>query len=159
MVLLHSQIWVCEIFIYVKNVHNVPTHIGIRKHSKHLTTLISGSRTKLFIIFLSLRFFDMRRKRHNFFLCWLFHQTPPRAAPAANYWSSLGELRKSTCFLYRRISTHSSFYQIPKLSELTGMTSFMPPVYFLSGFFFCDISDCHIRPRAREHLDWMCAPN
>ena len=25
-------------FIYVKNVHNVHTHIGIRKYSKHLTT-------------------------------------------------------------------------------------------------------------------------
>ena len=40
-----------------------------------------GSGTKLFITFLSLRLFDMRRERHNFFLCWLFHLTPPRAAP------------------------------------------------------------------------------
>ena len=39
-----------------------------------------GSGTKLLFTFLSLRFFDMRRERHNFFLCWLFHLTPPRAA-------------------------------------------------------------------------------
>ena len=40
-----------------------------------------SSGTKLLFTFLSLRFFDMRRERHNFLLCWLFHLTPPRAAP------------------------------------------------------------------------------
>ena len=51
------------------------------KTPETLTTLFLGSGTKLFITVLSLRFFDMRRERHNFFLCWLFHLTPPRAAP------------------------------------------------------------------------------
>ena len=74
-----------------------------------------GSGMKLLFTFLSLRFFDMRRERHNFFQCWLFHLTPPRAAPAANYCSDLGELRKSTCFVPAQISTHC-FFQIPKSS-------------------------------------------
>ena len=34
-----------------------------------------------FYLPLSLRFFDMRRERHNLFLCWLFHLTPPCVAP------------------------------------------------------------------------------
>ena len=38
-------------------------------------------RYKTFITFLSLRFFNMRRERHNFFLSWLFHLPPPRVAP------------------------------------------------------------------------------
>ena len=36
---------------------------------RNLKTLKIGSGIKLFITFLSLRFFDMRRGRHNFFLC------------------------------------------------------------------------------------------
>ena len=39
------------------------------------------SGTKLLSTFLSLRFSDMRRERHSFLLCWLFHMTPPRTAP------------------------------------------------------------------------------
>ena len=39
-------------------------------------TLEIGSGTKLLFTFLSLRFFDMRRERHNFFLGWLFHLKP-----------------------------------------------------------------------------------
>ena len=53
-----------------------------RESEKHetLTTVFFGSGTKLFITFLSLRFSDMRRERLNFFLSWLFHLTPLRAA-------------------------------------------------------------------------------
>ena len=74
-----TKIWIRKIEICSLNVHNVHKHIGIRKHSKHLR-LSFGSGTKLFTTFLSLRLFDMRRERHNFFLCWLFNLTPPRAA-------------------------------------------------------------------------------
>ena len=76
------------------------------KHEKHEI----GSGTKLLFTFLSLRFFDMRRERHthNFFLSWLFHRIPPRAAPpTANYRSGLGELRKSSFFVQAQISTNS----------------------------------------------------
>ena len=92
------------------------THRNL-KNTKHLR-LSFGSGTKLFITFLTLRFFDMRRERHNFFLCWLFHLTPPRVAPAANYWSGLGDLRKSTCFVQAQISSNCFFFfkfQIPQL--------------------------------------------
>ena len=44
-------------------------------------TIEIGSGKKLLLTFLSLRFFDMRRVRHNFFLCWLFHLTPTRCGP------------------------------------------------------------------------------
>ena len=58
-----------------------------------------GSGTKLFITFLSLRFFDMRRERERerdtiSFYADFSNWPPPRAAPAANFWSGLGELRK-----------------------------------------------------------------
>ena len=63
-----TKIWICEICI--KNPRN-PQNTD--------DSLSSG--TKLFIIFLSLRFFDMRKERHDVFLSWLFHLIPPRAAP------------------------------------------------------------------------------
>ena len=39
-------------------------------------------------------FFDMTRERHNFFLCWLFHLTPLRAAHFVDpNWSRWGETK------------------------------------------------------------------
>ena len=60
-----------------------------------------GSGTKLLFTFLSLRFFDMRRERHNFFLCWLFvhrqlstHWLNKRAAHFVDpNWSRIGETK------------------------------------------------------------------
>ena len=52
---------------------NIPTQIWIYEIDKGNPEIHEiGSGTKLFITFLSLRFFDMRRERHNFLLCWLF---------------------------------------------------------------------------------------
>ena len=57
----------------------------------------------------------MRRERHNFFLCRLFHLSPSTCStPAANYWSGFGELRKST-FFNKPKSQQTAFFQIPQI--------------------------------------------
>ena len=106
-----------------------------------------GSGRKLFITFLSLRFFDMRREKHNFLLCWLFHLTPPRAAHFVDpNWSRLDET-KNRLPSARLESQLTAFFPISKsLAPLPGMTSFPFPVLFSIWGFYCDISDCHIRP-------------
>ena len=79
-----------------------------------------GSVTKFFITFLSLRFFDMREK-HIFFLRWLFHLIPTTCGtPAANYWSGLDKLRKSTFFVQDQISINCFFFRIPKILNASG---------------------------------------
>ncbi len=125
-----------------------------------------GSGTKHLFTFLSLRFSDMRRERHNFLLCWLLvHRqftdstnaresrrpqlVSPRRAPKINS-PRLSSKLNSLVFSNSKILSPS----------LQGMTSFTSPVAFLIWDFYCDISDCHILPvRAREHLHSMCAPN
>ena len=90
-----------------------------------------GSGTKLLFTFLSLRFFDIRRERHNFI-----------NKRAANFvdpnWSHQGET-KNWRPSSRLKSQHSHsefksqvtvFFQIPKSSALPGMTSFTSPVPF-----------------------------
>ena len=123
---------------YVKwTFSNVHTHIGIRKHE-------IGSGTKILFTFFSLRFFDMRRERHNFFNKRTAHFVDPNKIDYLPVASNL----------------NYCFFPNPKIlgSSLPGMTSFKSPVLFPIWVFYCDISDCHIRPRAREHLHSMCAP-
>ena len=97
-----------------------------------------GSGTKLLFTFLSLRLSDMRRERHNFFLCWLFLLTLPRVA---HFLDPKNQLPSS-----RLESKLTLFFQIPKSSALPGMTPFMSLVSFPIRGFYCDISDCHIHP-------------
>ena len=105
---------------------------------------------KLFIIFLSLRFFNMRRERDNFFLCWLFHLNPTMCgSPAVNYRSGLGKLRKSICPGRNSINCFF-FFTSPKSSALPGMMSFTSPVSFPIWVFYCDIWLSH-PPRVCEH--------
>ena len=90
---------------------------------------------------------ERERERNNFLLCWLFHLTPPCAAPAANNLSGLGKLRKSTSFVQAQIST-LCFFSNPQIlsSSLPGVTSFTSPVSFPIWGLYCDICDYHIRP-------------
>ena len=56
----------------------------MHRNLKTLETLEESLLVKVrnfYFPFLSLRFLDMRRNRQNFFLSWLFHLSPPRAAP------------------------------------------------------------------------------
>ena len=76
-VLLHSQIRVCEINVFIqirKTFTNVHTHIGIRKTRNWF-------RYETFIYFLSLR-----RERHNFFNKRAIHFVDPN-------WSRRGETK------------------------------------------------------------------
>ena len=99
------------------------------------------------------------RERHNFFLCWPFHLTPTTASSKidllvrslnlnstnalASYRPKLVLPRWAQKINLPRLSLKLNlpfFFKFPKSSALPGMTSF--PIW---GF-YCDISDCHIRP-------------
>ena len=106
----------------------------------------------------------MRRERHNFFICWLFHLTPPRAAHFADpQLVSPRRDKESNCFLYIQISTSCSEYK----SQLTAYFSnpqnphrfrewclSRPRSHFISGVLIMT-SDCHIRP-ARVNTGAQC---
>ena len=110
-----------------------------------------GSSTKLFITFLSLRFFDMRRERdtYNFFKKRAAHIVDPN-------WSRLGETKNW-------LPSSSIESQLPRSefkSQLTVVVFFKfknpqrfrewrhsrPPSHFTIWGFYCDIPDCHIHP-------------
>ena len=133
-----TKIWICEI------------DIGNLKTLK--TTLFFSSGTKLFITFLSLRFFDMRRERERRTISFYadFSISPHYVRhPAVNYWSGLAELWKSTCFVQAQISTNFFFFfQIPKFSahRFRAWRHSHPRIPFPIWGFYCDICDCHTRP-------------
>ena len=152
-----------DIFIRIrKTFTNVHKHRN-PKNTKHLRLSFFGSGTKLFITFLSLRFFDMRRERHNFFLCWLFVyrqcSTPRLNKCAAHFvdpnWSRLGETKnrlpfsrlESQLFHSEFKSQLSTFFQIPKslARRFRAWRNSRPRSFRIWGF-YCDISDCYIRP-------------
>ena len=92
----YDQDIICEIDIFIqiqKTFRNVYNH-------RNLKTLEIGSGTKLFITFLSLRFFNMRRERHNFFLCWLFHLTPTTCGETKNRLPSFRLESQLTVFFF-----------------------------------------------------------
>ena len=143
---------ICNIFTLKNTTKIREMHICsyAYRNQKTLETLDNflGSGTKLFITFLSLSFFGIRRERHNFFLCWLFHLTPSRAAPRRKLLVSPrgapeNQLPSSTveCPLFCLFSN-------PKIlsPSLPGMTSFTSPVTLSIRGFYCDICDCHILP-------------
>ena len=107
-----------------------------------------GSGTKIFITFLSLSFFDMRRERHNFFNKCTAHLVDPS-------WSCWGETKNRLPSSRLKSQLTNCFFQIPKSSALSGMTSITSPVIFPIWGFYCDISDCHIRP-ARVNTCTQC---
>ena len=97
--------------------------------------------------FLSLRFFDMR-ERHNFFLCWLFHLTPPRAAPHCKLLVCPRQAPENQLPSSSVESQQTFFFSNPKIlsPSLPSMMSFTSPVLFSIWGFYCDICDCYIRP-------------
>ena len=110
------------------------------------------------------------KERHNFLLCWLFHLTFTKwGTPTTNYWSGLGELRKSTYFVLAQISTLRSefksqltaFFQIPKSSarRFRLWHHSRPQSHFLSRVFIVTSLIVSSAPCAREHPHSMCAPN
>ena len=156
--LLHSQLWICEIFIYVKNVHNVHNALESEK-TKHLR-LSFWFRYETFYYLFEFKVFR-HEERETQFLAMLTVCTssaldsrtqPTRRHPADPNWSRLGELRKSTRSVSVQISTQLTFFffkfQNPQLIVSEHDVIHVPG-------FYCDICDCHILP-ARS---WTTALN
>ena len=123
-------------------------------------TLEIGSGTKLLFTFLSLRFLDMIRERYNFFLSWLFHLTPTTCGtPAADYWSGLGELRKSTCFVQVQISTNCFFSNSKILSASGHDVIHIPSHIFYLGFLLWHLWLSHPPCPCMNTCTQCCAPN
>ena len=70
------------------------------------------SDTKLFIYLFEFKGFFLHEEREAEFLTILTFPSDPHHVlpPTANYWSGLGQLRKSTCFVLTRIWTNSLFF-------------------------------------------------
>ena len=130
-----TKIWICEI------------DIGNPKKTRDTYDSLFWFRYKTFYYLFEFKVFrHEERERHDFFLCWLFHQTPPRAALCCKLlvWPRRAP---EIDFLPLASNLNSVFSKSKILSpSLPGMTSFTSPVSFPIWRFYCDICDCHIRP-------------
>ena len=120
---------------------------------RNTKTLEIGSGTKLLFTFLSLRFFDMRRERHNFFNNRAAYFIDPKnRLPSSRLESQLTRSEFK--------SQLTASFQIPKSSacRFRAWCHSCPRPYFFLGFLLWHLWLSH-PPRAREHLHSMCAPN
>ena len=124
---------ICELYIRNPEIHEI------------------RSGTKLFITFLSLRFFDMRRERRNFFNKRAAHFVDPN-------WSRRGETKNQLASARLESQLTAFFFKSSKSSALPGMMSFTSRFYFLSGVFILISLIVTSAPHARAHLHSMCAP-
>ena len=74
-------------------------------------------------------------------------------------WTGLAQVRSSTRFVQRQISTNCFFKKITKIPSpsLPGLTSFTPQSHFISGVFIMTFVIVTSSARERE-LYSMCAP-
>ena len=110
----------------------------------------------------SLRFFDMRREKHNFFLYWIFHLTPN------NVWHPHRKLLvwprrpPKIDFLVRSLNLNLLVFfsksQNPQ-PRFRAWRHSRPWYNFLSGEFIVTFLIVTSASRAHEHLHSMCAPN
>ena len=148
-----AKMWLRKIYWSVKNVH-------MHRNPETLTTFFS-SRTKLIIPSWLLGFQHDDRDT-QFFLCWLFHLTPPRtahlvdpirlASPRSRNQLASSSFKSQLCFFF-------FFQKSPKIlsPSLPGMTSFTSPVLFSIRGFYYDICDCHFPPpRALNVCPYPC---
>ena len=134
--------------------------IGIPRNTWRLS--LFRYETFINFFFWLLVFFDTRRERHTHTIfAMLTVSTDPttRGASCRPNWTGLAKAQKSTRFVQRQISTHSSSFksQLPAFLKkspkilspsLPGMTSFTSPVSFAIRGFYYDVCDCYI-PCAR----------
>ena len=112
------------------------TYIGIRKHE-----ISSG--TKFLFTFMSLKVFQHEERETQSFYTDFSIRPKPRAVPAANYWSSLDEPRKSTFFFRGGNSTHWFFPNLsPRFQCVTSFTS--PGPNFYLGYLFWHLWMTHL---------------
>ena len=131
-----------------------------------------GSCTKLLFTFLSLRFFNMRRERHNFFRCWLsiwshhvrhisYTQIDLASARSKNPLASskcetqlqLTQTTRGARSAQSRLASPRSesqltgfFFKPHKILSASGHDVIHVPGPFPIWGLYCDISDCKIRP-------------
>ena len=163
-----TKIRIREIDICSENVHNIHTHIGIRKTRNTYDSL--GPGTKYSFTFLSLRFFDMRRERHTIsfyadFFIWPHHVRPPpqtTGLASASFENRLPSSKpKSQLTRSEFKSQLTALYQIPNSSARRFRTWYHshPRCYFLSGGFIVTSVIVTSALCAREHLHSIWAPN
>ena len=140
-----SEIQICEIF----------RCIGIPKHWRLSLVQVRN-------FYYLLEFFNTRRERRNFLLCWLFHLTPRRAA---NLVDPTGldspRFEISTRFVLVQMSTNCFFSKITQnpqpIASGHDVIHISSPI-FLSGFFIMTSVSVTSSPHERELLRSMCAP-
>ena len=116
-------------------------------------TLEIGSGTKLFITFLSLRFFGMRRERDTVSFYADFSIWPP---PQITGLASASSESRPSCSEFK--SQLTAFFQIPKYSarRFRAWRYSRPRSHDPIWGFYCDICDCRIHPRARVNTCTQC---
>ena len=121
-------------------------NIGIRKHSKHLTTLFFGSGTKLLFTFLSLKFFDMRREREEQFLSMLTFPSDTTRCGAPLQTPSLTSASSENQLPFSSVESLLTFFFKSQNSQpiASGHDVIHVPGPFPIWGFYCDICDCHI---------------
>ena len=112
--------------------------IGNPKYTRNTLRLLSSG-TKLFITFELKVFRPEEREAQSFYADFSICPPPPDVRhPAANYWSGIGEPRKSTFFLRGKNSTLWLFPNLkilsPRFRCVTSLTS--PGLNFYLGFLF-----------------------
>ena len=118
--MLHSQIWIREIDIFIpvrKTFIMSITHIyniGIPKHKNTYDFLVQ---VRNFLLPLSLKVFR-HKERDTIFVCWLFHLASPNTCDTCRKATGLASAseRKSTFFFRARNSTDWLFSKSPKSS-------------------------------------------
>ena len=134
------------------------TDVGNRhRESKNTKLYEIGSGTKLFITFELKVIWHGERERHN--LSMLTFPSAPHHVrhPAINYWSGLGEPRKST-FFFRGKNSTNCFSQISAHASGAWRHSRPPGPNFYRGFLFWHIWMTHPL-RARVNTSVNVAPN
>ena len=145
------------------------TRIGIRKHAKHLTTFF-WFRYETFYYLSEFRFFEENETKFLSMLTFPRAAPPPQTTglalassenrlpsskpksqltrscghPVDPNWSARSRNQLAPSKSETQLTVF--FFKSPKSSALPGMTSFTSPVLFPIWGFYCDISDCHIRP-------------
>ena len=143
------KIWIYEIDI-------IHTRIGIRNHSKHLTTLF-WLRYETFFYFFEFKVFRHEEKETHFFTMLTVRTSsalnslnqPTRGHPVDPNWSGLAQIkhRLHSSIVEFQLTVFVFFSNPTILSpSLWGMTSFTSAVSFSIWGFYHDICDCHILP-------------
>ena len=135
-------------------------NIGIRKARNTYDSLF-WFRYETFYYLFDFKVFRHEERETQFLSMLTFPSKSTTCGRAANYWSGLGELRKSTSFVQAQISTNCFFFQIPKSSarRFRAWHHSRPLSHLLSGVFIVTSLIVTSAPRACEHLYSMCAPN